>query len=224
MERKYNKKVEIGARGTLTPYKEKVLVGEDNVLILPKNTKKILRMEFGRKDKLAVVIIPEGVEEIEDSAFYECSNLSFVLIPESVKKIGRKAFSGCESLKEVIFLGEGLEEIGESAFEYTHISRIEFPNSLKKLGKQIFKMALIDEIVVDDDLVIPMCENLKCGTQKTIVYPKNKQNVYYKVSKTIMKSVYDEVEKRERKYVFSNEKNAWTPRMPEKENTEHRLK
>lgn len=63
--------------------------------------------------------------------------LSYVSLPSSLKSIGECAFYGNKNLKH-IRLNEGLECIGDHAFDGTGIESIDFPNSLRKIGDSSF--------------------------------------------------------------------------------------
>lgn len=69
---------------------------------------------------------------------YPKARKKFSIIP-GVKKIAGCALSSC-SLRHVK-IPDGVEEIGSCAFEYNdgYMETVEFPNSLKKIGNEIFK-------------------------------------------------------------------------------------
>ncbi len=84
------------------------------------------------------VVVPDGVTEIADGAFYarqDPHNVKTITIPSSVKRIGEYAFS--ELGAEKIFLSEGLEEIGQWAFNGLGrvMEDITIPNSVKIIGR-----------------------------------------------------------------------------------------
>lgn len=90
------------------------------------------------------IVIPSTVTEIGEGVFVteegeEGVEITKVTIPSSVVKIGKDAFNGCE-LTSVIFEGENLAEIGESAFAYcTKLPEITLPEGLKVIGKAAFQ-------------------------------------------------------------------------------------
>lgn len=91
------------------------------------------------------IVIPseyngKAVTMIADNGFYYYQGVVSVIIPESVTSIGMFAFSYCPSLSTVIFLGNTLESIGQSAFEEcAMLDTITLPDSLKDLGSMAFK-------------------------------------------------------------------------------------
>lgn len=116
---------------------------------------------------LAVYYKEDGEYTIEDEAFMGCSSLKSIDITGkpgahafagctsldsvnfrngSVVKIAEGVFYGCISLKDIC-LPEGLEEIGESAFEGCGLKKITFPSTLKKIGKSAFASCIhLEEI------------------------------------------------------------------------------
>lgn len=74
------------------------------------------------------LLISDGVKSIEGSGFNGCSFHS-AYIAGSVSKIKSSAFSGCNKLSQ-LFLEEGLQEIGESAFSNTALEKITLPKSV----------------------------------------------------------------------------------------------
>lgn len=77
------------------------------------------------------------VTSINTQAFHGFTDLVKVSFPSTVKIIGNSAFAGCTNLQEVS-LSHGLDSIGNSAFEYTAIQYIKIPNSVTRLGYNIF--------------------------------------------------------------------------------------
>lgn len=60
-------------------------------------------------------------------------------MPKSLKKIGKYAFHGCYNMAPLI-LNEGLEEIGDFAFDcvvYSHATIVVIPSTVKKIGSYI---------------------------------------------------------------------------------------
>lgn len=109
------------------------------------------------------VVIPsyfkgKKVEEIDENASFENCKIKFdngfdkitkdltkglkkiasVTIPENVKSIENEAFKNFKNLKELT-LKNGVENIGEGAFEGTQISSISIPSSIKEINAKTFK-------------------------------------------------------------------------------------
>jgi len=59
-------------------------------------------------------------------------------IPDSAKKIGDKALQDDSVLTSIKF-GNGLEEIGDSAFWGNNLTEVSFPSSLKKINDHAFE-------------------------------------------------------------------------------------
>ena len=104
--------------------------------------KTIGELAFQKCENLKEVNLYEGLEKIGDGAFYE-SGIEEIKIPTTVKIIGDYAFYRCKSLSQVNLLnivgvGQGVEEIGENAFEETGIKKITIPSSVKIIGDYAF--------------------------------------------------------------------------------------
>lgn len=106
------------------------------------------------------VSIPASVTELQYYAFLGCYNLNKVILPEnnklevidrsafgstqiteinlpSIKKIGDNAFDSCSGLESVT-LGNQLTTIGEWAFSYTGIRKIDIPDSVTSIEAGAF--------------------------------------------------------------------------------------
>ena len=64
-------------------------------------------------------------------------NIETINLPNSIKTIEKYAFWANHSIKK-INLNEGLEKIGDSAFEKTKITSITIPSSVKEIGNNAF--------------------------------------------------------------------------------------
>ena len=64
-------------------------------------------------------------------------NIETINLPNSIKTIEKYAFWANHSIKKIT-LNEGLEKIGENAFEQTKISSINIPSSVKEIGNGAF--------------------------------------------------------------------------------------
>lgn len=92
------------------------------------------------------IVIPEKVTHnnreytvtsIDVSAFYN-KNITSVVIPATVTSIGSQAFYQCTSLNSVT-LNEGLQTIGEAAFQYcSALLSISVPSSVTRIEQQAF--------------------------------------------------------------------------------------
>ena len=100
--------------------------------------------------------IEEGTEIIARYAFCGCKAKA-VHIPDSVKYIGDNAFYN--SWIESIDLGNGLNEIGTSCFEYClYLSSVEIPENIKTIGNCAFRNSPMEKLVLHEGL-----ETIKAG-------------------------------------------------------------
>lgn len=83
--------------------------------IIPNTVTSIGQMAFKGGVNITSIQIPSSVQNIKDDAFSFCHSLASITLPNSVTTIGRKSFAICD-LKTII-IGDGLESIGEYAFD-----------------------------------------------------------------------------------------------------------
>ena len=90
------------------------------------------------QDKIEGVVIEDGITNIGRNALRELPNLKALEIPGSVKRIDYCGVYNCQNLKKVI-MHEGLETIGDYAFEYDYaLEEIILPSTLKSIGEEAF--------------------------------------------------------------------------------------
>lgn len=98
------------------------------------------------------LVFREGTTEIADG-FSSNLSLQSVQFPSTLKRIGSGAFYQAYNLTTII-LPEGLEEIGDHAFEYcTGIESLKLPSTLKVIGANAFmKTEKLTTIVLPESL------------------------------------------------------------------------
>ena len=101
---------------------------------------------------------------------YECKE---VTVPDGVRRIGEGAFRDSILLEKVI-LPEGLEEIGNRAFEYCYLQDIVFPDSLLVIGDYAFNCGISQTDLVLPDSVRTIGKHAfsSCGHLASIHLPK----------------------------------------------------
>lgn len=132
-------------------------------ITIPDTVTKIGKQAFACISKLEQITIPDSVTEIGEWAFWGCTALKHVTLPKDLKEIPVSCFQDC-ALSEISF-PVGLEEIGEKAFhsEYYSIgdnkrsdqsfTKIDIPNSVKRIGDSAFNGCLkLKEIKLPDAL------------------------------------------------------------------------
>ncbi len=118
--------------------------GLKGTLVIPSKVKTIKYNAFGYCKGLTSLELSgaTSLENIEGFVFNNCSGLTGKLvIPSSVKQIGVAAFQYCSKITS-IELNEGLEYIGDFAFN--HVSKnkdtiIKIPSTVKQIGGQEYK-------------------------------------------------------------------------------------
>ena len=99
------------------------------------------------------VTVPETVTEIYSNAFSGDfgygTRLTKVTVPGSVKKIDSQAFSFTNA--DIIYIEEGVSQIGDSAFSDSYIDEIHFPESITEAGAGILET---EEGLWDTDIYV----------------------------------------------------------------------
>lgn len=124
--------------------------------------------------KRTEITIPEGVHTIlpyafKAKSFYEKHFLATVTLglPATLKKIASHAFLGSANFLQLDF-PEGLEEIGESAFERCGVKdpRLVIPGSVRKVGNAAFQRCLLDEVWISEgvETIGDKCFDNNCVT------------------------------------------------------------
>ncbi|MGC7158891.1 leucine-rich repeat domain-containing protein [Metamycoplasma hominis] len=149
------------------------------------------------------VVIPsyfkgKRVEEIDENASFENCKVKFdngfdkitknltkglkkiasVTIPKNVKSIENEAFKNFKNLKELT-LKNGVENIGEGAFEGTQISSISIPSSIKEIKAKTFKDCWYLKKINFSNGIERIGKNAFEGTGvTTIIFPNSLKDVY----------------------------------------------
>lgn len=170
-------------------------------IIFGKNVYSIGKYAFERCGLGGKLVLPESIREIGDYAF-RINNYTEIQIPDKDISIGKYAFhknqftsvtfpahlsaidSGafsCETLKSVKFetatvdgVEIGLTSLGDSAFENTKISSIEFPSTLEEISYHCFYNAdYLTEIDLSNTKVADIGQYAfyDCGALKTVKLP-----------------------------------------------------
>ena len=132
---------------------------------------------------LTTLTIPASVETIGNHAFYLCTGLSTVTFEEGsrLKYIGSDAFAGNTVLKETwvdyayqlssINLEEctQLEKIGDNAFQFSKLSKIIIPASVKSIDYSVFNQSENALTVKFRGTTPPTFAETNLGVAKTLV-------------------------------------------------------
>lgn len=107
--------------------------------------------------------VPYGITTIENIKLPD--NVKKLVVPSTVKEIEENSVCFSNELEEVQ-LSEGLKIIGKKAFMYCKkLTRINFPNSLKRIDDEAFRDTNIEEAIIGDGVkigsgVFDKCNNL----------------------------------------------------------------
>lgn len=87
-------------------------------------------------DEIVHLVVNEGITVM--NTFGSCKSLNDIKFPNSLEKISANAFCDSDGYIYKVEFGNGLKEIGESAFYNTQIDELKLPDSLKKIGRCAF--------------------------------------------------------------------------------------
>jgi len=102
------------------------------------------------------VVIEDGIETIESEAFWDSDGINKLVLPSTLKSIGDRAFTWAYISK--LDLPEGLVKIGQNAFNSCHnLKKVTLPSSLTEIGNNVFSncnnlSAIISHIQVPFDV------------------------------------------------------------------------
>lgn len=112
--------------------KNKYLSVKNNIVLNKKKTK--LLSVLGGYDE---IVIPKTVKKVGNCSFYG-SKVKKVIITKNVKKIETEAFLYCKKLREIVFTGDTIPKIEETAI-YSYLDEMKFYVKNEKLAKDLIK-------------------------------------------------------------------------------------
>ena len=143
---------------------------------LGKNTKTLGNYCFYNCSSLTEVELGESLEVIPYCCFENCKVLKTVAIPDSVKTIGQYAFEYCYALEEVDF-GNGVQTIEYEAFYRTNLQTVTLPDSLTKLGNNVFAYAPVKTIHFGKGIETIATEYLMMDTMETVTVSEENEKL-----------------------------------------------
>jgi hypothetical protein len=125
------------------------------------------------------LIINEGTLIIENNAF-EKLKVKKIIFPETLETINNNITEECKFLKEIVFKGDNLLEIGVDAFRNTDLKKVKLPESITNIKRGAFSQCeKLKEINIPQNLkIIP--GSFLLGTKvKKIELPPNLLKIEY---------------------------------------------
>lgn len=149
--------------------------GNDKNVNIPDNLNiEIIGEEaFVQNKNMVSLTIPKGVTEIKNSALFECKNLNSIKIPDTVMKIGEFAFAFTALTK--VQLPQNLIEIGAGAFaDCRKLESIIIPKGITKIESYTFSNCYeLKNVTLPYGLKSIGEEAFKtCGNLKSIIIPE----------------------------------------------------
>lgn len=185
---------------------EEVIISKDTTIIskeafydhreikkvfIPDSVKEIREKAFSCCTNLREVRLPKGIKKIPNECFLSCMNLTHIEIPEGVTSIGEGAFLGCESLKEVRF-PKSLLIIKKNAFlGCKNLEKVEFSSfSFQKLEEGAFyECVKLKEAEILDESENTLCRKEKLSKFSNLyldfIYPMDKKDIHFNGKNTV---------------------------------------
>ena len=138
----------------------------EDVVVIPATvehngkTYAVASVDFNNDTPIYQIVISEGISTIEELKpdYRNNSSLKRLDLPGSLKEIPRDQFTYFTGLEEVS-LGEGIESIGVTCFQYSHLHHLHIPASVKKIGEALCYIDKLEEITVHSDNPYYYCQN-----------------------------------------------------------------
>ena len=84
-----------------------------------------------RTKKIKTFFLPSQIEVIGDYLLCNAVELIGIIIPNKTKTIGKASFLNCSTLDSLVFMGDGIENIGDSAFcSCSQLAKISLKDTL----------------------------------------------------------------------------------------------
>jgi len=127
---------------------------------------------------------------IAPNTFENCQVLSEVELPEGLETIEQYAFFKCNAITEII-LPQSLKKIGQGAFQYAHLTKVEIPAGVGLIGDKEFAAEAfwcdgLKEINVSEDnpSYADVDGVLYSKDRKTLLYyPNGREDTVYEIPK-----------------------------------------
>lgn len=156
---------------------EKIYTDEQGVQYAVSNNETHVIGYIGNR---STVVIPEGVVEIGYEAFSHCTILEKVVLPDSLITIQKTAFAYCEALSSINF-PPNLTYIGDEAFIWTKLSKVEIPSGITEIRDNAFSSCYSLKTVVLPDGIkkIGKFAFTDCEQLKNINFPDGLTEIGY---------------------------------------------
>jgi hypothetical protein len=118
------------------------------------------------------LVFGERTEVVGERAFYECRQLRLVRFGPALKVIAAGAFTKCEALTQIVGF-VSLKTIGNEAFAFSGLARLELPAEMIEIGLSAFSDCPLVEVILPKKLG-KLCDcafrrtkvsEVDCGTQ-----------------------------------------------------------
>lgn len=108
---------------------------------------------FSNCNSLEYIDVPSGITELGYGVFQGCESLATVSIPGTVKEIPEQCVANCWKLQN-IYLGEGIEKIGNYAFSggNNEVTEFNIPSTVTWIGSGILSGSKLTSLTIPSNV------------------------------------------------------------------------
>lgn len=161
---------------------------------------KIGAYAFKNCKSLLAFDIPATVSTLGTYAFEHCESLTSVTIPASTTSLGTGVFSTCFNLAEVILETRTTELPGWTFANCRSLKEITIPATVTTIGDYCFTNSMVERIyVAEGNTAFASVEGVlfSADLSQILLYPEQKQDVFFTVPNTVTSIPADVVNKNE---------------------------
>ncbi|MCQ2253569.1 MAG: leucine-rich repeat domain-containing protein [Bacteroidales bacterium] len=130
------------------------------MMVCPNYVANLSDLSSCTEDEIYLELATYNAADVKQALLDNPTKKITLVLPSDVTAINASAFNGCASLK-AITLPEGLQTIGEKAFQGTGLAEITVPESVTTLGAQCFDAdGLTDITFLGTDFKLPLLSSI----------------------------------------------------------------
>ena len=114
------------------------------------------------------ITVPGSIEMMGRCLCFGNPYLERVTFEAGCTSVPDRAFEGCQKLREAV-LSEGLGWIGNRAFYHSSIATVQFPESLKLIGREAFSHSLLSGNLTLDGTILQESAFEQCNLQEVVL-------------------------------------------------------
>lgn len=149
----------------------------DREVEIPHGVEIIGRYAVKHNQTIKNLEFPESVRIIDKCAFADCSNLESVIMHDGITKLGDSCFNSCNISH--LRLSRGLTEIPMLAFFNSHITELDIPPTIKRIGCSAFYYIRGHKPIIIPEGVEEIASDALDGDFSRITLPSTLKKIAY---------------------------------------------